>query len=280
MAKKEMTGKELNELALINSLTGKNYKKIESARKYVKDNNLNDIQELLDNMEFNDEYEDYSYNDEERQAMSNELIYANHKYTLRSLELCNANLGQRIRYYRQIAGMTQKELANLCELNESTIRNYELGNRCPDYDTLAALATALEVSVFALNDRQRPSAPQSALKFLFDMEKYYLLKPVEIDGRMYLGFDYDAESIDPNSLDDMLSFTPAMMERLVMIWEQFYKMFQSGEIDEDTYLLWQNKYPTFATPNPEDIFGAKRDNDVTIDQKIADAKKRVRNTKI
>ena len=280
MAKKEMTRKELNELALINSLTGKNYKKIESARKYVKDNNLKDIQELIDNIEFNDEYEEYSYTDEERQAMSNELIYANHKYTLRSLELCNANLGQRIRYYRQIAGITQKELANLCELNESTIRNYELGNRCPDYDTLVVLANALEVSFYALNDRQVPSAPQSALKFLFDMEKYYLLKPVEINGRMYLGFDYDMDSLDPNSLDDMLSFTPAMMERLVMLWERFYKMFQSGEIDEDTYLLWQSKYPTFATPNPEDIFGAKRDNDVTIDQKIADAKNRVRKTKI
>lgn len=280
MAKKEMTGKELNELALINSLTGKSYKKIESARKYVKDNNLKDIQELIDNIEFNDEYEEYSYTDEESQAMSNELIYANHKYTLRSLELCNANLGQRIRYYRQIAGMTQKELANLCELNESTIRNYELGNRYPDYDTLVVLANALEVSFYALNDRQIPSAPQSALKFLFDMEKYYLLKPVEIDGRMYLGFDYDMESLDPNSLDDIPSFTPAMMERLVMIWERFYKMFQSGEIDEDTYLLWQNKYPTFATPNPEDIFGAKRDNDVTIDQKNADAKKRARKTNI
>lgn len=275
-----MTGKELNELALINSLTGKSYKKIESARKYVKDNNLKDIQELIDNIEFNDEYEEYSYTDEESQAMSNELIYANHKYTLRSLELCNANLGQRIRYYRQIAGMTQKELANLCELNESTIRNYELGNRYPDYDTLVVLANALEVSFYALNDRQIPSAPQSALKFLFDMEKYYLLKPVEIDGRMYLGFDYDMESLDPNSLDDIPSFTPAMMERLVMIWERFYKMFQSGEIDEDTYLLWQNKYPTFATPNPEDIFGAKRDNDVTIDQKNADAKKRARKTNI
>jgi transcriptional regulator with XRE-family HTH domain len=280
MAKKEMTGQESNELALINSLTGKNYKKIESARKYVKDHNLSDIQELLDNIEFNDKYEEYSYTDEEREAMSSEILYANHKYTLHSLELCNANLGQRIRYYRQIAGMTQKELANLCKLNESTIRNYELGNRFPDYDTLAVLATALEVSIFALTDKQRPNAPHSALKFLFDMEKYYLLKPVEIDGRMYLGFDYDIKSLDPNSLDDILSFTPAMMERLVMIWECFYNMFQSGEIDEDTYLLWQSKYPTFATPSPDDMFGTKTYNDVTIDQKIADAKKRVRKTKI
>jgi hypothetical protein len=57
-------------------------------------------------------------------------------------------------------------------------------------------------------------------------------------------------------------------------------MFQSGEIDEDTYLLWQSKYPTFATPSPDDMFGTKTYNDVTIDQKIADAKKRVRKTKI
>lgn len=280
MAKKEMTGKELAELTVINSLIGKNYKRLDSARKYIKDNHLDDIQEMIDNMEFNEHYGGYGYTDEEKEEMLNEKIYPDHNYTMRSLELTNANLGQKIRYFRQIAGMTQKELAQECNVNESTIRNYELGNRFPDYDTLNVIASALEVSIFALRSNQKPNTPQSALNFLFDMEKHYLLKPVEIDGRMYLGFDYDINAIDTNSVETLISTAPFMMEKLLQIWAKFYQKFESGEIDETTYLLWQKKYPTFATPNPDDMFGAKEYPEIDIDSKISDAKKRIRKTKI
>ena len=44
-------------------------------------------------------------------------------------------VASRVRYYRKISGMNQKQLAEICELNESTIRNYELGNHIPDWDT-------------------------------------------------------------------------------------------------------------------------------------------------
>lgn len=275
MAKKEMTGKELKELALINRLTGKKYKTIGSARKYIKDSNLDDVQSLIDSRSFNDEYEGKNNSDEELDEMNNSLLYQDHKYTSRSIDLCNANLGQRIRYFRQIAGMTQKELADKCEVNESTIRNYELGNRYPDTDTLNLIAASLEVSVFALSATQEVRMPQSALKFLFDMEKYYLIKPVEIDGRMYIGFDTEALSDE-----DDIFFPPYFMENLLRVWERFYNIFKSGEIDETTYLLWQSKYPTFATTNPDDIFGKNRFPEVDIDAKISDAKKRFRKIQI
>ena len=57
-------------------------------------------------------------------------------------------------------------------------------------------------------------------------------------------------------------------------------MFQSGEIDEETYLLWQTKFPTFATINPDDMFCADYKSDITIDQRITDAYKSFRNTKV
>ena len=53
------------------------------------------------------------------------------EFSLNAKNLASANLGQKIRFYRQIAGMTQKELGAACGVNESTIRNYELGNRYP-----------------------------------------------------------------------------------------------------------------------------------------------------
>ena len=47
----------------------------------------------------------------------------------------DATMGERIRYYRQVAGLTQKALAEKCGITESAIRNYELGNRMPDWET-------------------------------------------------------------------------------------------------------------------------------------------------
>ena len=46
-------------------------------------------------------------------------------------EKFTSRVGFLIRNFRIAAEMTQKELADKCGLNESTIRNYELGNRYP-----------------------------------------------------------------------------------------------------------------------------------------------------
>ena len=62
----------------------------------------------------------------------------------------NSTLGERIRFYRQQAGLTQKELAALCEVSESAIRNYELGNRVPDFLTLHIIAEKLRVNYVAV----------------------------------------------------------------------------------------------------------------------------------
>ena len=44
-------------------------------------------------------------------------------------EKFTSRVGFLIRNFRIAAEMTQRELADKCGLNESTIRNYELGNR-------------------------------------------------------------------------------------------------------------------------------------------------------
>ena len=50
-------------------------------------------------------------------------------------EKFTSRVGTLIRNFRIAADMTQKELAEKCGLNESTIRNYELGNRYHDEAT-------------------------------------------------------------------------------------------------------------------------------------------------
>ena len=74
-----------------------------------------------------------------------------------------------IRSFKIAADITQKELADKCELNESTIRNYKLDNQYPDEATLLYIANNLNVSFFALYE---PVVANifSALHVLFDIE--------------------------------------------------------------------------------------------------------------
>ena len=91
-------------------------------------------------------------------------------------EKFTSRVGFLIRNFRIAAEMTQKELADTCGLNESTIRNYELGNRYPDETTLLNIANNLGVSFYALSD---PDVANifSALHALFDIEWAYGLRP-------------------------------------------------------------------------------------------------------
>ena len=90
-------------------------------------------------------------------------------------EKFTSRVGYLIRNFRIASDMTQKELADRCGLNESTIRNYELGNRYPDEATLLNIANNLGVSFYALSD---PDVANifSALHVLFDIEWAYGLQ--------------------------------------------------------------------------------------------------------
>ena len=105
-----------------------------------------------------------------------------------------SRVGVLIRNFRIAAELTQKELAERCGLNESTIRNYELGNRYPDEATLLNIANRLNISFFALSD---PDVANifSALHVLFDMEWAYGLRPTIKDGEVVLKFEERLPSI-------------------------------------------------------------------------------------
>ena len=67
-------------------------------------------------------------------------------------EKTTSRVGSLIRAFRTASDITQKELARRCGVNESTIRNYELGNRYPDAATLMKIADSLNVSYYTLAD--------------------------------------------------------------------------------------------------------------------------------
>ena len=61
-----------------------------------------------------------------------------------------SDVGNRIRRLRLERGMSQAQLAEKAGRKRSAIGNYESGAREPDFDTLNALARALEVPASAL----------------------------------------------------------------------------------------------------------------------------------
>lgn len=59
-------------------------------------------------------------------------------------------LAEKLRRLRAQRGLTQKEVAQIANIDESTVRNYELARRVPDPEQIRGLATALEVMPEAL----------------------------------------------------------------------------------------------------------------------------------
>ena len=191
------------------------------------------------------------------------------EFSLNAKNLASANLGQKIRFYRQIAGMTQKELGTACDVNESTIRNYELGNRYPDSDTIFEISNALEISPYVLATPD-PISAASSLQYLFSMEKTLDLTPTTIDGKVYLEVSSD---IDVN---DATIAPLSNLKRMFNHWATMYEKFINEEIDEETYLLWQAKDLSFGNDSADFLLDAENETAIEVDKNISDAKKRFR----
>ena len=190
------------------------------------------------------------------------------EFSINAKNLASANLGQKIRFYRQIAGMTQKELGTACSLNESTIRNYELGNRYPDSDTIFDISYALEISPYTLAAPD-PVSAESSLQYLFNMEKTLDLTPTTIDGKVYLEVSSDMDVNDTAA-------PPANFKRMLTYWAAMYEKFINKEVDEEGYLLWQAKYSSYGTNLADTIYNAANEKEIEVDVNISDAKKKFR----
>lgn len=139
-------------------------------------------------------------------------------------------VGQRIRYFRTKALMTQKDLAEACRLSEPAIRNYELGNRVPGIDTLSDIADSLHVSYYALADPDLTSLA-GVMQILFRMEYAYGLQPIEVDGKTML-------CIDPKLSGTKDSY----IQKALDIWLKEKSNLEAGMIGPGEYEDWENRY--------------------------------------
>jgi len=160
-------------------------------------------------------------------------------------------LGDKIRKYRTARGLTQKELGEKCQLNESTIRNYELGNRYPDEVTLHTIADALGIDQHALADPD-PTDVFSAVQILFDLEDFYGISPEIIDGQVHL-----VQRPLKNDASPAADLKYLQMKQSLRIWSHIRKVCDDSDLLDEEYSDWKSLYPDYI--DADKLFGYTED---------------------
>ena len=145
-------------------------------------------------------------------------------------------IGERIRFIRNLRGMTQKYLGTLVGFPEKTadirMAQYEAGTRTPKEDLTKALAGALDVSPLALNVPDIDSY-FGLMHTLFALEDRYGLTIETRDGEVLF-------RIDPRKGKDA-----ARISELVCAWAAVAEKYHAGEISRDEYDKWRYYYPQY-----------------------------------
>lgn len=143
-------------------------------------------------------------------------------------------IGERIRFIRNLRGMTQKYLGIMAGLPEKTadirMAQYEAGTRTPKEDLTQSLANALGVSPLALNTPDIDSY-LGMMHTLFTLEDRYGLTIETRDGEVLFHFD-------PRKGQDA-----ARISEMVYAWAPVMEKYRIGEITKEEYDNWRYNYP-------------------------------------
>ena len=147
-------------------------------------------------------------------------------------------IGERIRFIRNLRGMTQKYLGMAIGFTEKTadvrMAQYEAGARTPKENMITDLANVLEVSPLALNVPDIDSYLGLA-HTLFTLEDIYGLTISEDDTGICLRLDKSKG----RNYEEMIKIFTA--------WRLEAAKLKSGEITKEEYDKWRYRYPEFDT---------------------------------
>ena len=142
-------------------------------------------------------------------------------------------IGERIRYIRNLRGMTQKYLGMAIGFTEKTadvrMAQYESGSRTPKEKMVENLANVLEVCPQALTIPDIDNYIGLA-HTLFTLEDLYGIKIDNNDGELRLILDRENKSY--HSMFDIFN-----------AWSKESDKLKNGEITEDEYNVWRYNYP-------------------------------------
>ena len=134
------------------------------------------------------------------------------------------SVGENIRRYRKLRGMTQVQLAEAVGLTEGAVRHYESGIRAVKPELLESIAAALGVSVNALKDYGVETAGD-LMSLLVRLE--------------------DSFGIVPSADGTGLSLNPKAPHApkaamAIELWAEKRARLENGEIDADEYEDWKS----------------------------------------
>ena len=147
-------------------------------------------------------------------------------------------IGERIRFFRNLKGMTQKYLGMQVGFPEKTadirMAQYESGSRTPKADLTAALAQVLDVSPQALSVPDIDSYI-GLMHTLFTLEDIYGLTVSEADGEVCLKVNKDKGK------------DAAELLKMLCAWKEQADKLSSEEISREEYDRWRYYYPKYDT---------------------------------
>lgn len=147
-------------------------------------------------------------------------------------------IGERIRFIRNLRGMTQKWLGQAVGFPQKTadvrMAQYESGSRTPKEDLVKALAYVLEVSPLALSIPDIDS-DLGFIHTMFAIEDIHGVRAEKQGDEVHIVFDGSKRTTD-ESVFKMLS-----------AWAEQAEKFRSGEISKEEYDRWRYRFPEFDT---------------------------------
>lgn len=149
-------------------------------------------------------------------------------------------VGEKIRKLRKERGLTQKQLGDLCDINEVQIRRYELGgkNSNPKKETLQKIARALDVSISDLYDF--PDYKQS----LIDDSPF--LSALQRAGR-----DFDSDDMAQELLFDKLIKNLDITEDKQKLLYDYNKLNETGKKEAQKRVAELTEVPRYVEESIE-----------------------------
>lgn len=143
-------------------------------------------------------------------------------------------IGERIRFMRNLRGMTQKWLGMAVGFPEKTadirMAQYESGTRTPKADLTNKLAEVLEVAPEALAVPNIESY-NGVMHTLFTLEDLYGLRIDKLSDEVCIRLDKD------NSTEFL-----TMLE-MFTAWQEQAEKYRNGDISKEEYDNWRYTYP-------------------------------------
>ena len=158
-------------------------------------------------------------------------------------------IGERIRFFRNLRGTTQKYLGQGVGFPEKTadirMAQYESGSRTPKAELTENLAGALGVSPLALSVPDIDSY-LGLMHTLFALEDIYGLKIDKLDDEVCI-------RLDKNRGTSYIS----LLERFTA-WQKEAEKYRNGEISKEEYDHWRYTYPEVEVQRTRDALDELR----------------------